>query len=123
MPWKYSQTSGELKSPAGSTVGTGYSGRGAGLNNAAMQNVPDVGPIPRGDWEIGSFFDDPGGKGPVVCHLTPMALETAQGRSGFMIHGDNEAGNHSASEGCLILTRGLRLMIQASADRVLTVVE
>lgn len=28
---------------------------------------------------------------------------TPPGRSGFLIHGDNSKGDHSASEGCIIL--------------------
>lgn len=123
MSWKYSQKTGQLYSPAGSCVGDGYSGRGAGLNNSDQQNVADVGPIPQGEWSIGSFFDDPGGKGAMVAHLTPVAGTTTFGRSGFMIHGDNAALDHTASEGCIIMARGLREMVMASNDRVLIVAE
>ena len=122
MSWKYSQKTGALLSPAGTYVGNGYSGRGAGLNNPLQQNVADVGPIPQGEWAIGHFFDDPGGKGPIVADLTPAAAETF-GRSGFMVHGDNGAANHTASEGCVILPRGLRQMVMASDDRSLIVTE
>lgn len=122
MSWRYSQTSGELRTPAGTVVGIGYSGHGSGLNNPAMQQVENVGPIPRGEWRIGAFFDDPGGKGPMVAHLTPVAAETF-GRDGFMIHGDNEAMDHSASEGCIVLPRGVRQMLMTSEDRSLIVTE
>lgn len=121
MAWKYSQTTGRLIDPNGDVAGIGYSGRGVGLNNPLQQDVPDVGPIPQGDWTIGEFFDDPGGKGPVVAHLTPMDGTETFGRSGFMIHGDNDAMNHTASEGCIILLRSLRAMVAASTDRVLIV--
>ncbi len=121
MSWKYSQTSGKLLSPAGSVVGVGYSGRGTGLNNPAEQAVEGVGPIPQGDWAIGSFFDDAGGKGPLVAHVMPMPGTETHGRSGFMIHGDNGAANHTASEGCIILPRGLREQIMGSNDRTLIV--
>ncbi len=121
MSWKDSQCSGQLCSPAGSAVGSGYSGRGAGLNNPAQQAVADVGPIPQGEWSIGAFFDDPHGKGPIVAHLTPVSLTQTFGRSGFMIHGDNEMLNHSASEGCVVLPRALRQMIMSSADRALLI--
>jgi hypothetical protein len=104
-------------------VGEGYSGRGSGLNNPAQQAVEGQGPIPQGSWEIGAFFDDPGGKGPIVAHLTPADGTETFGRSGFMIHGDNAELNHTASEGCVILPRQLRLMIQSSQDRTLTVTE
>jgi hypothetical protein len=118
--WKYSQKTGELFSPAGSRVGFGYSGHGDGVNNSAKQDVPMTGPIPQGLWEIGSFFDD-AHKGPIVAHLLPVTGTETFGRSGFMIHGDNSAGNHSASEGCIILPRVLREMVMASQDRTLEV--
>jgi hypothetical protein len=121
MGWKYSQTTGQLVNPAGSGVGLGYSGCGEGLNSPAQQAVACVGPIPQGDWEIGAFFDDLGGKGPIVAHLTPAAGTETFGRSGFMVHGDNAAGDHTASEGCVILPRVLREQLMASSDRTLTV--
>jgi hypothetical protein len=120
MSWKYSQTTGELVNPAGSRVGIGYSGRGDGLNNPKEQEVVTIGPIPQGDWTIGSFFDD-AHKGPLVAHLTPAPGTDTFGRDGFMIHGDNQAGNHTASEGCIILPRVLREMILASSERSLHV--
>jgi hypothetical protein len=123
MAWKYSQSTGKLVNPSGSLVGTGYSGHGEGLNNPAMQNVADVGPIPQGRWTIGTFFDDPGGKGPLVAHLTPWSVTKTFGRSGFMVHGDNEAMNHTASEGCVVLAKINREQILACDDRLLTVTE
>jgi len=121
MPWKYSQSTGDLIGPAGSRVCIGYSGHGAGVDNPADEAIPDVGPIPRGEYTIGRFFDDPV-KGPIVAHLVPLAGTDTYGRSGFMIHGDNKAGNHTASEGCVILPRTVREMIMASPDRVLQVI-
>jgi hypothetical protein len=121
MSWKYSQSTGALVNPTGSGVWIGYSGRGAGLNNPVEQTVEGVGPIPQGEWTIGSFFDDPGGKGPIVAHVTPVASTDTFGRSGFMIHGDNADANHTASEGCIILPRVVREMVMASRDRSLTV--
>jgi hypothetical protein len=118
--WTYNSANGNL-SRDGSLVGTGYSGNHAGLNNPAMDNVHDVGPIPKGSWIIGKFFDDPGGKGPIVAHLSPNADTTTFGRSGFMIHGDNREGNHTASEGCIILPHDVRAAIEASGDYELEV--
>ena len=86
-----------------------------------MQQVAKVGPIPRGDWEIGQFFDDASGKGPIVAHLTPLPDVETFGREGFMIHGDNREVNHTASEGCIVLPHVVRQMVMASADRLLTV--
>ena len=122
MPWQYQQSTGNLTDPDGNQVAQGYSGHGPGLDNPAMQDVHMVGPIPQGSWSIGTFFDDPGGKGPIVTHLTPAPGNDAFGRSGFMIHGDNPAANHTASDGCIILARPFRQVISASSDRALVVV-
>lgn len=123
VSWTYRQSSGDLFTPDGGCVGQGYSGRGPGLNNPAQQSVAEVGPIPQGQWTIGEFFDDPGGKGPVVAHLTPAPGTEMFGRDGFMIHGDNQAADYTASEGCVILARQLRMLIQESGVRLLTVAE
>jgi uncharacterized Zn-binding protein involved in type VI secretion len=121
MAWTYEQSTGNLTDPNGTLLGQGYSGNGVDLDQPTDQNVPCHGPIPQGQWAIGTFFDDPGGKGPIVCHLTPAPETVTFGRSGFMIHGDNAAANHTASEGCIILARPFREAIAASGDTVLTV--
>lgn len=121
MSWQYSQSTGVLIGPDDIKAGEGYSGHGEGFNNPTWQDVHNIGPIPRGEWQIGAFFDDPGGKGPFVAHLTRAANTETFGRSGFMIHGDNEAMNHTASDGCIILSRDLRVAILASGDRTLVV--
>lgn len=122
MPWQYQQSTGNLTDPNGNQVGQGYSGHGDGLDNPAQQTVHMIGPIPQGNWSIGAFFDDPGGKGPIVAHLMPMAGTDAFGREGFMIHGDNSLANHTASEGCIILGHSFRQMIAASPDKSLVVI-
>jgi len=118
--WTYQQSTGKL-SHDGVLVGIGYSGRENGLNNPAAQSQKALGPIPQGEWTIGAFFDDPGGKGPVVCHLMPREGTDDLGRDGFMIHGDNGHANHSASHGCIILARPYRIAIRDSADKTLIV--
>ena len=100
----------------------GYSGKGVGLNNPNFQWQHDVGPIPQGRWVVGKFFDDLGGKGPVVAYLSPADATETFHRSGFMIHGDNSEHNHSASEGCIILGPGLRRMMADSEDYTLLVI-
>jgi hypothetical protein len=121
--WKYEQSTGQLFNPEGELVARGYSGHDAGLNNPAMQDAHDIGPIPIGEYAIDAFFDDlVGGKGPIVAHLDPKEGTDTFGRSGFMIHGDNSAANHSASHGCVILSRLVRVAIRDSFDRVLQVV-
>ncbi len=120
--WTWKQATGELVDGAGVTVGRGYSGDCEHYNNPASQEIPGVGPIPRGRYIIGNFFDDPGGKGPVVCRLTPIPPTNTFGRSGFMIHGDSADNDHSASHGCIVLAHALRAAISSSGDSILEVV-
>ncbi len=122
MAWRFERYTGQLFSPSGNLFGIGYSGRDSGMNTPQYENVHDVGPIPKGVWDIGEFFDDPGGKGPCVAHLTPEPGFETFGRDGFMIHGDNSERNHTASEGCIILGPQQRLAISCSADKKLVVV-
>jgi RHS repeat-associated protein len=131
LDWIYSQSTGQLyyQPPASAgggppqPIATGYSGNGAGLNNPAMQDVPNVGPIPQGTWIIGPQEDNRTGSGhslPASMRLTPQDVDTD--RSGFLIHGDNSRGNQSASEGCVILNRNVRNRIGNSGDDLLRVI-
>lgn len=117
MSWIYNQANGSL-SNTGFLIGSGYSGKGVGKNNPTMEDIPEVGPIPRGRYIIGDAFTHPHA-GPVCMRLEPDAGDTMFGRSGFMMHGDNTT--HTASEGCIIMPRDVREKIAASSDRELIV--
>lgn len=119
MTWKYDQESGDLYLND-KFVSSGYSGAGDGKNNPAMQDVHNVGPIPRGEYEIGSPSDTKT-HGPYVLHLTPAETNDMHGRSGFLIHGDSVVHPGTASEGCIILPRTVRERIWESGDIALTV--
>lgn len=97
-----------------------YSGFGLGLNNPADEAIPDFGPIPAGTWEIIRWDDHHAEKGPVVAVLSPVG-HNAHGRSAFLIHGDNNLVNHTASHGCIIMPREFREKIRASNDLKLEV--
>ena len=114
----YSQSTGALTVGTNTLFAKGYSGHGLGLNNPVMQDVIGVGPIPQGDYVLGAFFDDLGGKGPVVCHLYPASSNRMFNRAGFMIHGDNEEMNHTASDGCIILNFNVRLFLSKHSDTI-----
>ena len=120
----YSQSTGALRDANGNLLATGYSGHGDGLNNAAMQAVPDVGPIPRGLWSIGAP-QDTAEHGPFVLPLWPHAATDCFERSGFLIHGDEveHPGEHLASHGCIILDRAAREAVWSGGDHVLNVTE
>lgn len=116
----YRQIDG-LQTLDGKLVGIGYSGHGAGLNNPAMESVPDVGPIPRGMWRIVRWDDHHADKGPIVAVLEPVG-HSAHGRTGFLIHGDNAEMNHTASHGCIIDSHDIRIALRASGETQLEVI-
>ena len=119
--WTYAQKTGELQQD-GHHVSTGYSGAKEGKNNPAMENVPNVGPIPRGDWTISGPPVDSKDHGPYVLKLNPAPSTETHGRSGFLMHGDSKAHPGSASHGCVILPRAVREEVWQSGDRDLEVV-
>jgi hypothetical protein len=114
--------SGTILGANGFAVGTGYSGNHAGLNNPAMCNVPDVGPLPTGTYQIGQPRDDRE-VGVYAMPLTPDPSNEMFGRSDFFIHGDliSAPGQHLASEGCIVLAREIRNIIGESGDTSLVV--
>ena len=125
LDWVYSQSTGELShidsSGKVTAIAKGYSGKGAGLNNPGSEQVPFVGPLPRGEWTIHAPFRSPR-VGPYALPLTPRPGTNDFGRDLFRIHGDNGQGNLSASDGCLVFDRPTREQIWLSGDRLLRVV-
>ena len=118
--WTFNSSNGAL-SRGGALCGMGYSGRGNGVNNPSLERVHDVGPIPRGEYLISSFFTDPE-KGPLVARLSPLPDTDTYGRGGFMLHGDNPELNRTASLGCIIMSHGARAAVCQSGDLELVVV-
>jgi RHS repeat-associated protein len=126
LQWEYSQSTGNLdyinrQTGVRTNIGTGYSGNGQGLNNPDMQQVPYVGPLPRGTWEIGPEYYNIN-TGPATMNLTPSEGTETFGRDLFRIHGDNPNHDQSASEGCLIFPPNVRHRINNSRDKELRVV-
>lgn len=99
-----------------------YSGHGLGMDNPAFESVHGVGVIPRGRWEIVKWYDNYGPKGPIVARLEPISHD-AYDRNGFLIHGDNSAMNHTASDGCIIAPHDIRVKLRESGETALEVVE
>jgi len=136
LGWEYSQSTGQTTyvQTDGGTVdaGTGYSGYGDGLNNPAMQDVPNVGPIPQGTYTLDPMTNNTTAGGvslPDSMRITQPdggstlpELPDGGTRSGYSIHGDNPKGDHSASQGCIILDKETRKKIANSGDTKLIVV-
>ena len=130
LDWVWSQSTGQLTQVVnGQTVqgqgGTGYAGHGDGINNSALQNKGDTGPIPQGRYTIGNQQDNVTNTGTRLAQsmrLIPDANNNMFGRNGFIIHGDNTQGNQSASAGCPVINRSVRNQISNSGDNILRVV-
>ena len=95
----------------------GYSGRSYGRNNPDAEAAKNIGPLPRGRYWVSLPFHH-AGKGPVVFRLRHVE-GVNHSRSGFLIHGDNPAGD--ASKGCIILTRADRDAVSRNGVRELVV--
>jgi hypothetical protein len=117
VTWTYRQSDGELLHD-GEFIGTGYSGHAEGRNNPDLESAPNIGPIPRGDYEIGPAHKSER-TGPMTMNLTPIG-HNALGRTDFRMHGDNT--NHDASHGCIIEGPAIRREVDASPDRKLRVI-
>lgn len=121
--WVYEQSTGDLSNDAPNTLrARGYSGFGDGKNNPAMESVPDVGPIPRGEYQVGVPHDTDS-HGPFVMSLTPLPANEMFGRSGFLMHGDSVHAPGTASKGCIIMPRPVREIVWNSGDHRLQVME
>ena len=99
-----------------------YAGRGEGLNNPAMQNVPKVGPLPQGRYLIAPPADDPV-VGEFALRLSPYNSNEMFGRADFFIHGDNPQMNHTASEGCIVTARADREYVAEKVARGFNVLQ
>lgn len=119
MPWIYRQRSGALIEPNGTVIAHGYSGKGIHKNRPESEHLKREGPIPRARWTVVDLEERTVTHGPFVLRLD--TADPIHGRDGFLIHGDNP--DHTASEGCIILSRDIREAIWDSRDRILNVVE
>jgi hypothetical protein len=120
MAWTWLSRFGILCGPSGLVIAVGYSGHAAGLNNPALQNVVDVGPLPEGDFAIGDPVDGTH-LGDGAMPLAALPGTDTHGRSELWLHQDNVQHNESASEGCGILPLSALKAIAASPDRTLHV--
>jgi hypothetical protein len=107
--WTYEQSTGRLLHDA-REVWKGYSGHNDGLNNPAMQDVKDIGPLPQGLYTIGMPYAHEH-LGPVCMNLEPDRHNLMFGRGDFRIHADNVHNNFSASEGCIVMPMAVRIKI------------
>jgi RHS repeat-associated protein len=113
----YSQSSGQFtctKNGQQTINAIGYAGTGPGRNNPDMQQVHDVGPLPRGDYTIGPAYYNQH-TGPITHNLTPDPATEMYTRDLMRIHGNNS--QNDASNGCIILPPAVRSQLHGG-DRL-----
>lgn len=115
------QISKGLLSVDGVTIGPAYSGAPGHVDNPADEGLKGLGPIPEGMWLIDAPVNDPH-TGPFSLPLYPLNGTDTNGRSGFFLHGDNAAGNQSASHGCIIAAHAIREQVWNDPDHTLQVI-
>ncbi len=125
MSWTWIQQNGQMFGPDGVLLAEGYAGHGPGLNNAAMQAVHGVGPLPCGRYTIGPLeAAHTTAEGHVLTDsaaLVPHPENQMYGRSGFRIHGRKSLTDMDASNGCPVLDHEPRMEVLSSPDRELIV--
>jgi hypothetical protein len=121
VTWFYSQRTGILRHNE-EVVACGYSGKGECKNDPLAEAKHNLGPIPRGNYQMGPPRDTDS-HGPFVIPLRASMENRMYGRGGFLIHGDSRNLPGQASEGCIIADRPTRERMWASGDRDLDVIE
>jgi hypothetical protein len=120
MTWMYSQTRGTL-SRNGRTISHGYSGYDQGKSDWSIQTVRSVGPIPEGNYIIGSPRHS-NHVGAFAMPLTPASGKQTFGLNSFFMHGESAGRHGNVSGGCIIMDRITRERVWSSGDRQLRVV-
>jgi hypothetical protein len=111
--------------PDGVHMGTGYAGGNLGKNpegknNPAMQNLHNIGPLPRGFYTFAPPTENR--VGPFGIPLVPNPYNEMFGRGHFYCHGDLIGSPGSGSEGCIAIARTVRHAMWASDVHRLLVV-
>jgi RHS repeat-associated protein len=131
LDWIWSQSRGQLSyldNHTGITIpiekGKGYSGAPGAVNDSAREHEKNIGPIPKGTYDIGPIdtvvSNQTGKEFPRAMRITRRGRDP-YGRDGFIIH-DGDMKNRTSSKGCIILPDEVREAIGASGDKVLRVV-
>jgi hypothetical protein len=118
----FQQSTGKFTLADG-TVVQGYSGHGDGEDRPEMQDVKNVGPLPRGRYTGIQLFDPHPHVGAYAIELQPDPSNTMFGRSGFFMHGDSIAHPGDASDGCIVLPHDTRVAFWTSSDHIIEVFE
>jgi hypothetical protein len=124
--WTFNSSTGDLFSPAQVKIETGYAGGNLGknpegINNKAYQYTRLIGPLPVGWYTFGTAVEGTH-LGPFAIPLTPDPENVMMGRSGFYLHADTIGHPRCASEGCVVMSRATRTLVDQSDDKRLQVI-
>lgn len=119
--WLYVQATGELFRPDGTLCGKGYAGKSAGKNQPGADHVRNTGPLPGGLYEIGLALNHER-LGPISIPLGPCRWNRMYTRSAFYMHGDSVSAPGTASDGCICMSRTIRVEFAAARGQLLWVV-
>ena len=112
--WTYHQSTGLIEHD-GVAIDYGFSGFEDAINVPGMDEIPMIGPLPKGKWKIvGPPFDD-AKMGKYVLRLMP-APGNLTNRNGFCWHNYAPSRPFESSEGCLCSTQLVRRMAWDSGD-------
>lgn len=118
----YEQSTGKLFRE-GRLIGIGYAGREIDKNIPESQCKHGLGPLPRGFYTIGKSYTHPH-LGPLCFNLEPDAANDMcdPPRALFRIHADAIGNPGSASDGCVVMGKAIRMQIEVAGDTRLQVV-
>jgi hypothetical protein len=124
--WTFNSSTGELFSPDQVKVETGYAGGACGshpegINNKAYQYTPLIGPLPVGWYTFGTAVEGTH-LGPLAIPLIPDSDNDMRGRKDFYLHADTIGRPRCASEGCIVMSRATRILVNESTDKRLQVI-
>jgi len=105
--WVYEQKTGRMLRH-GVLVAVGYSGAPGFINDPESEGIAAHGPIPRGLYRMTAVVHESKTVGPLAIALAPVGHD-ARGRCAFMVHGDSVAAPGTASRGCIIMPRHVRI--------------
>lgn len=117
----FQQSTGLITDEAGEVVAHAWAGHGDGLNNPAMQEIHEVGPLPQGVYEVRPWEDNHPPLGPMVAHLVQIEGETF-GRDAFYIHGPSSTHYMQESKGCIVVPHVMRQKVHDLAPDFIRVV-
>lgn len=93
-----------------------FSGHGEGYDNPAAVDQKGVGPLPPGLYACGALEPSHASLGSFVMSLSRLDLGSSYGRGSFYIHGAAAVHPELSSDGCIILQRGCRRLM----DQIMT---